>query len=86
MIALERPIYFARGHEPQPLDLGCPLSLIIADTGETTSTRVVVEDTRRAWLGDSIRFDALFDKIGAISDRARQSLSVGDLQSLGSRG
>jgi len=84
VIALERPIYFALGNEPQPLDLGCSLALIIADTGETTSTSVVVEDVRRAWLGDSIRFNAFFDKIGAISDRARKSLSAGDLRNLGS--
>ncbi len=83
VIAFERPVYFVKGEPLQILQVGQPLWLVIGDTGIASPTRIAVGDVRRSWQNDPQRYEALFDRIGAIALRARQLLAKGEIALLG---
>lgn len=86
VVAFEQPVYFMR-RQPQnliePFKVARPLRLLIADTGISSSTRVVVEDVRRRWQADAVRFEALFDGCGRIAEAARKAIEKGALAEVG---
>lgn len=86
VVALEKPVYFVR-QQPhnriEPFTVVRPLTLLIANTGIRSSTRVVVGDVRRQWQRDPSRFEALFAACGHIANQARDALQQGDLAALG---
>jgi mevalonate kinase len=55
----------------------------IGDTGIASPTRIAVGDVRRSWQADPPRYEALFARIGAIAQEARQAIERGDLARLG---
>ena len=69
--------------QPQVFDIALPFHLVIADTGIASSTGKVVADVRRAWQEDTKRYEAIFDRIGALAEAARRSIGAGDVDSLG---
>lgn len=83
VIAYSRPVYFVRGSPIEVLRVRRPFSLIIADTGIRSPTRVAVADVRRSWQADQQRLEALFDRIGMISALARRAIETGQTKSLG---
>jgi len=83
VIVYQQPIYFRRGAEVTRLSLGCPLRLLIADSGVVSSTRRVVEHVRKCWQAQPERYERLFDDVGAIAERARHALEHGDLPAVG---
>lgn len=86
VVALEKLVYFVRGaprNHIEPFTIPMPLTLLVADTGVRSSTRVVVGDVRRQWQEDPARFDALFQACGRIARAARTALQSGDLPALG---
>jgi len=83
VIAYEQPVYFVRGQPIEVLDVGRRFWLAIGDTGIRGPTRIAVGDVRRSWQQDPTRYEALFDRIGAIASRARQALVEGDVGTLG---
>jgi len=83
VIAFGKPIYFVRGQRDEVFWLGRPFWLIIGDTGVSSATREVVDDVRRRWETDRASYEARFDAIGAIVERARQAMIDGDLTELG---
>ena len=83
VIALERPILFIRGTPPQPLDLGGPFDLTVADSGVRSETRVAVGAVRDAWQRDTPAFERLFDEIGDCASRSLRALAEGDLAQVG---
>ena len=97
VVAYEQPIYFVhkRPHsgggpygtllsKKVRLVVGAPFTLLIADTGVSSSTKRVVGRVRRAWQRETARYEALFDQIGDIADEARRAVEVGDIDTLGS--
>lgn len=86
VIAFEQPVYFRR-QTPQdliePFAIGCPLTLLIGDTGVRSSTREVVGDVRRQWQADPHRFEAIFAACGALAEQARAAIAGGDLALVG---
>ncbi len=86
VVALEKPVYFVRG-EPhnriEPFTVGRPVTLLVADTGQRSSTRLVVGDVRRQWQELPARFEALFAACGQIAREARDALQAGDLPRAG---
>lgn len=86
VVAYEKPVYFVR-QQPQnriePFTVASPLSLLIADTGVSSSTKTVVSDVRRQWQADPARLDALFARCGQIADQARQAIEAGDIAQVG---
>jgi mevalonate kinase len=83
VIAYGQPVWFVRGQPPLPFATGAPLDLLIGDTGVASPTRLTVSDVRRGWEADPARFEALFDRIGAIVYAAREAIAVGDRPRLG---
>ena len=83
VIAYEQPVYFVKGQLIEVLDVGRPFWLAIGDTGIASPTRIAVGDVRQGWQQDPVRYEALFDGIGAIARRARQALVQGEIDTLG---
>ncbi len=83
VIATNRPVYFLRGQPPQPLPIGQPFWLAIADTGIRSPTRITVGDVRAAWQQDPASCEALFDRIARVVEAARAAISAGEVAALG---
>ncbi len=83
VIAYERPVYFVRGQPPEPLPVGAPLHLLVADSGIPSQTREVVGDVRRRWEAEPARYEALFDRVAEAVEAARGAIARGDARALG---
>lgn len=83
VISLERPIYFAKGRPPLPVELGAPLTLVIGDTGVESPTGQIVADVRRGWRRARARYEAIFDRIGDLTEQALRLLAGGAIEDLG---
>jgi mevalonate kinase len=83
VIAYERPVYFARGDEPEILEVGQPLNLLVADTGLASSTKEVVDAVREAWQRSRETYEDLFDRVGSIAVEVRSAIETGDLVQVG---
>ncbi len=83
VVAFERPVWFVRGHPPQPFYPARPFTLVIADSGVSAPTREVVLDVRRRWEADRAHYDRLFQAIGQVVRRVREALEAGDIETVG---
>ncbi len=83
VIALERPIRFARESGAQPIRLARPLTLAIANTGIESPTRIAVGDVRRGWQLDPARYEGIFDGIAGVVKKAEETLTQGRTDQLG---
>lgn len=83
VIAHEQPVWFVRGQQPQPFAIGRPFAVVIADSGIASPTSVTVGDVRRGWQKDPAHYEALFEQIGALVQKARQAIEMGNLSVLG---
>jgi mevalonate kinase len=89
VIAFEQPVYFKRAAEPgqpgeiRPFSVPMPFTLVIADTGIASPTKIAVGDVRKGWETDPQRFNALFDHCGRIAQEAYQLIEAGHPASLG---
>jgi mevalonate kinase len=86
VVAYERPVYFVRQQPRNRIErftVGAPLRLLVADTGQSSSTKLVVGDVRRQWQADPPRFEAIFAACGQIAQTARQAIEAGDLPTVG---
>jgi mevalonate kinase len=83
VVCYEQPIYFVRGQAPQALSIGRRFMLAIANTGTASPTRTAVADVRRAWEGETARFDVLFDRIASIVEKAKAAITGGMPEALG---
>lgn len=72
------PVYFVRGKTIETFRVGTPLRLLIGDTGVASPTRLAVNDVRRAWETDKIRYERLFRQIGEVVGRARALIEDGE--------
>jgi mevalonate kinase len=83
VITYARPVYFVKGQPIETLRVGEAFTLVIGDTGISAPTRESVGDVRKLWQVKPDRFEVIFDRIGAIADRARQAIEAGDAAALG---
>lgn len=83
VVVYEQPVWFVRGRPPEIFDIAKPFHLVIADTGIASPTGQVVADVRAARQTNAARYDAIFDAIGAIAERARRIIASGKLETLG---
>ncbi len=86
VVAYERPVFFVR-QEPsnriEPFTVATPLHMLVADTGEVSMTRDVVEDVGRRWQKDPEKFEQLFNSCGRVADEARMAIRKGDPKRVG---
>jgi mevalonate kinase len=83
VITFARPVFFIKGKPIETFRVEKPFTLIIADTGVASPTRVAVGDVRAAWEKDKQRYEGIFAAIGAIARRARAAIESGDNAALG---
>jgi mevalonate kinase len=83
VVCYERPVYFVKGHPPEPFTIGRPFHLLIGDTGIPSPTRETVGAVRAAWQVDPTHYEALFERVGSISEKARQAIAQGRVNELG---
>ncbi len=83
VIAFEQPVFFVREQPIEVLRVGCPLWLVVGDTGIASPTRVAVGDVRRSWEPDQARYEAWFEAIAAIVLQARQAIIAGQQHRIG---
>jgi mevalonate kinase len=93
VIAYDQPISFCRqapladgtAQPPRivPLEIGAPITLVIADSGERSPTHLAVGGVRQRREQAMAHYDALFDAIGAVTIVAQQALATGDAPLLG---
>lgn len=87
VIAYDQAIWFQRRNAAppliEPIAVAAPLTLIVADTGVRCETRLPVGEVRRRWQADPVRYEALFDAVGALVQQARSALAAGAVAALG---
>lgn len=83
VIVYEQPVYFVRGCDIEILPIPRPVTLIVADTGTASLTRVTVGDVRRLVESEPERILPVLAAIGDIARRARAAITSGDITALG---
>jgi mevalonate kinase len=83
VIAFNRPVYFVRGEAIQTFSVKRPFTVAIANTGIASPTKIAVGDVRKGWEADRARYEAWFDRIGAIVREARSVIERGSIEQLG---
>ena len=83
VIVYARPVYFVRGNAPQTFPVARPFTLLVADSGQGSPTRLTVGDVRRLYDADPPRLDVIFGRIGQIVRAARQAIESGTVEMLG---
>ena len=83
VVVYARPVYFVRGQPIRTFSVAQPFTIVIGDTGVKSPTKIAVGDVRRVWEADRERYEALFDQIGSIAERARAAIEAGEVEALG---
>jgi len=83
VVTYGRPVIFATGGPPEPLNVGGPLSFVIGDTGIPAPTRASVADVRRLRDSDIDRWEAVFDEIASLVVQGRECMEAGAATQLG---
>ena len=86
VVSAEKPIYFIRQERRNLIELlepGESITLLVADTGVISRTKVVVGDVRRRWKKKTAEFERFFDECGQIAQSARRAIEKGDIDKLG---
>jgi mevalonate kinase len=78
VIAYNQPVWFIKGQPPEPFTVAQPFSLLIADTGIASPTKIAVGDVRAAWQREPEKYNALFQEIGALAREAREIIVGAD--------
>jgi len=83
VVAYGRPLWFVKGQAVQPFTSAAPLTIVIADSGIRSPTKITVGDVRLGWEREPARYEQLFDAIGAVVLATRQAMEQGDLPLVG---
>jgi mevalonate kinase len=77
------PSIAGAGPQILPLTIGCPLTLVIGDSGIRSATRLPVGAVRERQAADPERYHRLFDAVGQVVVAARAALAGSDYAGLG---
>jgi mevalonate kinase len=83
VIVYEQPVYFIRDQPIQSIQVGSPLRLLIANTGQSALTRIAVGDVRKLYDAEPARIQPILEQIGTLVKRARGVIESGDVLELG---
>jgi mevalonate kinase len=83
VITYQKPIYFVKGEPIVTFDISQPFTIVIGDTGISSSTAETVGDVRKAWRIDPQRYEKLFQAVGDLTQKARQFIEAGHPEQLG---
>ncbi len=79
----EQPVYFVCGQAPQPISVGQPVHLVVADTGKAALTKPAVADVRTLYTQQPGMTKPLIQRIGDLTNQARNALNSTDSATLG---
>lgn len=74
---------FHRGQTPQPVEVGSPLWMVVAHSGQAPSTRDMVQSVGRQLEQSPDKVGKILDGIEAIVNNGRSALAEGNLRDLG---
>lgn len=83
VITHEQPVFFSKGKRAEVLVLTRPLSFVLADSGERSSTKETVAAVRQRYNANRNVYHACFEEMGAIARAARSALTCGETSRLG---
>src|SRR5271157_2245402 len=83
VVTFARPVYFVKGRPIETFRVAVPFTLIIGDTGLSSSTKGVVEDVRKAWKASPEKFEKIFASVDRIVQQARRTIETGKGSALG---
>lgn len=83
VIAYGQPVWFIKGQPPELFNTHAPLTLLIADSGIPSPTKETVGDVRRGWQAEPVRYERLFDAIGALVQEIRTAIEAGTIDAIG---
>jgi mevalonate kinase len=83
VIVYEKPVYFVRVAPPVMFPIKRPFTLLVADSGQTSPTKITVGDVRKLYEAEPGRIGTIFARIGAIAQAARAAIESGTIESLG---
>ncbi len=83
VITYAKPVFFLKGRAVEFLEVAAPFTLLIADSGASTPTKVSVGAVRSAWQDEPQRYEQLFAQIGDLAKQARKAIEAGDNKQLG---
>jgi mevalonate kinase len=75
--------FYRKGEALEPLRVKAPISLVVGDSGESSSTKTTVADVARQYERDRPRVEKSLDAIEALVTNARLAIEAGDLAALG---
>jgi mevalonate kinase len=78
------PVYYVRGAAFEPFIPCQPFTIVIGNTGHSSPTGAVVKDVNQNWQNNPAVYEAIFDRIGQVTSRARQCIEHGPLEEIGS--
>jgi len=85
VIAYEKPIYYVREKPIELLKVGRAFTIVIGNSGVKSATKVAVAAVRERYQSSPIKFEYLFQKIGAISNEARINIESGNINVIGEK-
>lgn len=83
VVAYGQPVWFVKGTMPTVFVPTAAFTLAIADSGIASPTHETVSRVRQRHAEDQMRYETLFDAIGALVWEARRAIEAGDGAALG---
>ncbi len=83
VIVYGKPVYFVRGSAPETFSIARPFTLLVADTGTGSPTKITVGDVGRLYAAEPERIGPIFNRIGKIAREARAAIESGSIDQLG---
>ncbi len=83
VINYEKTLYYIRDTAPQFLQSLSPFQIVLMNSGIHSLTSEVVADVKAEWQRSPQRLDSIFEKIGAITEKAKNVFESGPLEELG---
>ncbi len=86
VVSFGQALWFQRtadGPRLEPLQIGAPLTLLVADSGVRCSTKITVGLVREQWQANPAALAATCDEIGQVAAAVRARLAAGDLAATG---
>jgi len=83
VVTYAEPVYFVKGQSIQRFSVPQPFTIVIGDTGISSSTSLAVGDVRQAYQADPELYQAYFSAIGKLAEEARRCIAEGTIETLG---
>jgi mevalonate kinase len=79
VITHEQPVYFQKEHPLEIIHVGKPFEFLIADTGISSRTSVMVDGVRKRFDKNQTRYEWVLEEISKLAEAAKLALQNGDI-------